>query len=169
MNKLKKKYNIEFKREKQEIIEIMYEKNKSKVLKGAKTLFNSYDIQNKGFNYKDLGAYSYARMEIGKFLINNDTRLFKDNNKIYNIKKDSIMEKEINKELIKKYIKLLRNNGLLSYSLYSETIGIFISKLDIIKYLITDKYSEIFNFIAIISILIIIIRFLFYILSTILK
>ncbi|MCX0367343.1 hypothetical protein [Clostridium perfringens] len=89
MNKLKKKYNIEFKREKQEIIEIMYEKNKSKVLKGAKTLFNSYDIQNKGFNYKDLGAYSYARMEIGKFLINNDTRLFKDNNKIYNIKKDS--------------------------------------------------------------------------------
>ena len=166
MNKLKKKYNIEFKREKQEIIEIMYEKNKSKVLKEAKTLFNSYDIQNKGFNYKDLGAYSYARMEFRKFLINNDTRLFKDNNKIYNIKKDSLMEKEINKELIKKYKKLLRNNGLLSYSLYSESIGIFISKLDIIKYLITDKYSEIFSFIAIVSILIIILIILFNLLFT---
>lgn len=166
MNKLKKKYNIEFKREKQEIIEIIYEKNKSKVLKEAKTLFNSYDIQNKGFNYKDLGTYSYARMEIRKFLINNDTRLFKDNNKIYNIKKDSLMEKEINKELIKKYKKLLRNNGLLSYSLYSEAIGIFISKLDIIKYLITDKYSEIFSFIAIVSILIIILIILFNLLFT---
>ncbi|MBO3323662.1 hypothetical protein JJB67_16895 [Clostridium perfringens] len=49
MNNLKKKYNIEFKREKQEIIEILYEKNKEKVLKEAKILFNSYDVQNKGF------------------------------------------------------------------------------------------------------------------------
>lgn len=166
MNNLKKKYNIEFKREKQEIIEILYEKNKEKVLKEAKILFNSYDVQNKGFNYRNLGAYNYAVMELEKFSINNDTRLFKENNKIYNVKKYSLMEKEINKELMKKYKKLLRNNGFLTYSLYSESIGIFISRVDIIKYLLTDKYSEVFKFIVIILILIIIIIFLLYVVST---
>ncbi|MGM8299645.1 hypothetical protein [Clostridium perfringens] len=67
MNNLKKKYNIESKREKQEIIEILYEKNKEKVLKEAKILFNSYDVQNKGFNYRNLGAYNYAIIELEKF------------------------------------------------------------------------------------------------------
>lgn len=76
------------------------------------------------------------------------------------------MEKEINKELMKKYKKLLRNNGFLTYGLYSESIGIFISRIDIIKYLLTDKYSEIFRLIAIFLILIMIIIFLAYVVST---
>ncbi|HFD2049295.1 hypothetical protein ACSXAS_15280 (plasmid) [Clostridium perfringens] len=170
MNNLKKKYNIEFKKEKQKVIEILYKNNKEKVLKEAKTLIDSYDIQNKGFNYRNLGTYDYATMELEKFLINNKNRLWKDNDKIYNIKEYSLMENEINKELIKKYKKLLQKNGFLICGIGSYlSIGIFISKIDIIKYLITDR----FKIITIILILIINIRcvysVLFYIISTILS
>lgn len=166
MNKLKKKYNIEFEKEKKEIIKIFYEKNRLEVLKEAETLINSYDIQNKGFNYRDFMTDDYATMELEKFLINDRNRLWKDKDKIYNIKKYSIMEYEINKELIKKYKKLLRKNGFSICGIGSDlSIGIFISKIDIIKYLITDR----FKIITIILILIIIIRFLFYVLSNIIS
>ncbi|PWX25736.1 hypothetical protein CYK95_12675 [Clostridium perfringens] len=108
----------------------------------------------------------YATMELEKFLINDRNRLWKDKDKIYNIKKYSIMEYEINKELIKKYKKLLRKNGFSICGIGSDlSIGIFISKIDIIKYLITDR----FKIITIILILIIIIRFLFYVLSNIIS